>query len=209
MSSDACMVVLKHLVQAMTKEGENHQLSLEHLLRRRRSELQPSSNAEHRANREVMFDLLGDLAPTVRTIFERMEIAEEEIQRAQVIYPHKADRIWDSFTYLRPSPILIPHTSHLYRAHVRELITRVALADGDLRKKELEAATDAELCCVFCAVSQALPLQSDAVAAYQRVFKKVFPEVSFLDEFANSESYPGRADEIVTKLRRKHRQKRD
>ncbi len=209
MSSDTCMVGLKCPIQAMTKEGENHQLSLDQLLRRRRPELQPSFNAEHQVNTEVLFDLLGDLAPTVRAIFERMEIAEEEIQRAQEIYPHKADRIWDSFTYLRPSPILVPHTSHLYRAHVKELITRVVLADGDLRKKDLEAATDAELCCVFCAVSQALPLQSDSVAAYQRVFKKVFPEASFLDEFANSESYPGRADEIVTKLRRKYRQKRD
>ncbi len=193
----------------MTKEGENHQLSLDYLLRRRQPELQPAANAEHQASKEAMLNLLGELAPTVRTVFERMEIAEEEILKAQESYPHKADEIWNSFKYLRPSPILEPNTSHLYRAHVKEIVTRIAQANGDLRKKDLEAATDAELCCMFCAVSQALPLQLDAVAAYQQVFKRVFPDVSFLDEFANSESYPGRAEEIIAELRRKYRQKRE
>lgn len=193
----------------MTKEGDNHQLSFDYLLRHRQSEFQSSAKTERLANREAMLDLLGELAPTVRTVFQHMEIAEEEIQKAQEIYPHKADEIWNSFKYLRPSPILEPHTPHLYRAHVRELITRIAQADGDLRKNDLEAATDAELCCLFCVVSQAFPLQSDAVVAYQRVFKRVFPDLTCLGEFAKSEIYPGRTDEIIAQLRRKYGQSRD
>lgn len=193
----------------MTKEGENYQPSLDHLLRHHQSELRPFPDTDDQATREAMFSLLGELAPTVRTIFERMRIAEEEIEKAQTDFPHKADEIWGSFTYLRPTPLLDPCTSHLYRAHAREIVTRIAQADGSLRKKDLEAATDAELCCVFCAVSQAFPLQGDAVAAYQRVFKNVFPNATFLDEFARSESYPGRADEIISGLRRRYQQKRD
>lgn len=203
------MVGWKYSIHTMTKEGENYQLSLDYLLRRRQPELQPSPDTDHQANREAMLDLLGEMAPTVRSIFEQMEIAEEEIETAQAKYPHKAEEIWRSFTYLRPTPLLYRCTPHLYRAHAREIIGRIIQTQGKERKKDLEAATDAELCCAFCAVSQALPLQSDAVAAYQQVFKRVFPDVTFLDEFGRSESYPGRADEIVAELRKKYRQKRD
>ena len=79
---------------------------------------------------------------------------------------------------------------------------------GQTKKKELEAATAAELCCVFCNVSQVHPLQSDAVAAYQKLFNQVFPDALSVDEVVIQESYPGRADEIIAKLRRKFQQPR-
>jgi hypothetical protein len=72
----------------------------------------------------------------------------------------------------------------------------------------VQAATAAELCCIFCQTSQLHGLQSDAVVAYQKVFKQVFPNVLFQDEVVIQESYPGRADEILGQLQRKFHQPR-
>ena len=99
-----------------------------------------------------------------------------------------------------------PRTPQLYRAHVREIVGRIVLRQT--KKAELEAATAAELCCVFCAASQAYGLQSDAVAAYQKLFNQVFPDAIIAGDLVIQESYPGRADEMITELRRKFQQPR-
>ena len=185
----------------MTKETASHSRALEFLRRQ-----QPEETDESQGIREIMLAAMGERGAALQGIFECMAIAEEEIAAAQEAHPDKAGDIWHSFTHLRPSPLLEPRTPQLYRAHARELIQRVAA--GHTKKAELAAATAAELCCVFCAASQLSGLQSDAVAAYQKLFKQVFPDVFLEDEVTIQESYPGRADEIIAELRRKVRQPR-
>lgn len=184
----------------MTKENGSHQLSLDYALQKLRqttNETQP----EHTVSIEPMLSMMGDFGTRIQDVFACMAIAEEEISAAQARQPDRADDIWNSFKYLQPSELLQPRTPQLYRAHAKEIVFRIA--HGQTKRTQLEAATAAELCCVFSAVSLASPLQSDAVAAYQKLFKQVFPNVTIYEGMAIQESYPGRTDEIISSLRRR------
>mgnify|MGYP007059383117 CR=1 FL=1 len=142
------------------------------------------------------------LGEVISTCFSDMEIAEQEIARAQKRHPAQADLIWQSFKHLMPSELLSPKTETLYRAHCREILDRVA--EGE----PIQPATYAELACLFCATSLTAPLNQDGSAAYWHVFQTIFPNM--LDEvgYTPRESYPGRTLELIEELKRKHQIKR-
>lgn len=156
-----------------------------------------------RLNRSAMLGLMPKgLANVIDTCFSDMEIAEQEIAKAQKRHPPKADVIWQSFKYLMPSELLSPKTETLYRAHCREILDRVA--EG----QPIQPATYAELVCLFCATSLAAPLNQDGSAAYWHVFKTIFPNALDDVEYAPRESYPGRTLELIGEMQRKHQIKR-
>jgi hypothetical protein len=85
-------------------------------------------------------DLLSDIADTVSSVFDQIEWAEEEIDRALRRHPAAADAIYHGFTLLMPTH---PRLSRelVYRAHCRELVDRIA--DG----ADTRPDTAAEVCC--------------------------------------------------------------
>lgn len=123
----------------------------------------------------IVDDLLGG---GLSGIFERMEWAEDEIEKARARHPRHADRIFHSFLLLTPTHERM-ETEFVYRSHARELLDRVA-AGADTRP-----ATAAEICCAMLEVSLRTPLKSAAMGLYLRMWQAAgFPEISEFTEFS-------------------------
>jgi hypothetical protein len=107
-------------------------------------------------------------------IFERMDIAEEEIATARQRHPAASDQLYHSFRLLTPTHDRMEYEP-VYRAHCRELLDRVA-AGADTRP-----GTAAEVCCALHDVSLATPLRSSATGLYFRMWLAAgfptFPEL--------------------------------
>jgi hypothetical protein len=141
--------------------------------------------------------LMDDLG--LAGIFERMDIAEEEITLAQKRHPDASDRLYHSFTLLIPTHERMEYEP-VYRAHCRELLDRVA-AGGDTR-----IGTAAEMCCTLYDVSLIAPLRSSAAGLYFRAWQSAglpdFPELVSASE--NHEALEGsRIDDHEAETRRK------
>lgn len=137
----------------------------------------------------VLGDLLGDLlGGGLAGIFEHMEWAEEEIEKARARHPQHADRIYHSFLLLRPNVALKRmETEFVYRSHCRELLDRVAAGE------DTRPGTAAEICCTLLETSLVAPLTSAAVGLYMRMWQAArFPEFR---EFAEA----GRHHEALEK----------
>ena len=82
----------------------------------------------------------------------RMEIAEEEIARAQQQHPDKAGVLRNSFLACH-TPIIppLPHLDPLYRAHVRQLLAMIA--EG----QDVDRPTLAEVSVMTLAVAEKAP----------------------------------------------------
>ncbi|MBO3732786.1 hypothetical protein [Glycomyces niveus] len=132
-------------------------------------------------------------------IFERMDIAEEEIAAAQKRHPDASDRLYHSFKLLVPSHERMEYEP-VYRAHCREILHRVATG-GDTR-----IGTAAEVCCTLHDVSLIAPLRSAASGLYLRMWRAAglpdFPELIPASE--NHEALEGsRIDDHESETRRK------
>jgi hypothetical protein len=135
-------------------------------------------------------------------IFERMDIAEEEITRAQQRHPktsETSDRLYHSFKLLVPTHERMEYEP-VYRAHCREILNRVA-AGTDTR-----IGTAAEVCCTLHDVSLIAPLRSSAAGLYFRAWRAAglpdFPELVPASE--NHEALEGsRIDDHESETRRK------
>lgn len=118
----------------------------------------------------IIGDLLGG---ALAGIFERMEWAEDEIDKARTRHPRHADRIWHSFLLLAPTHARMA-TEFVYRSHCRELLDRVAAGE------DTRPGTAAEICCAMSQVSLATPLRSAAAGLYMRMWQTAgfpgFPE---------------------------------
>jgi hypothetical protein len=155
---------------------------------------------------QLIGEVFGDNALRINNLFTCMEIAEEVIADTQEKYPEKAEEIFNSFRFLKPRPLLQlskHHNLQLYRHHAQELVKRVVHGD------DIKPATSAELACVFCEISLEHPLTHDYIAAYAKLFTAVFPtKAQEIWPYPISESYPGRTDEIIGRLREKFSQER-
>ena len=143
--------------------------------------------------------LEGDAAfwEQVGNTFKFIEVAEEEIARAQHRYPEQAAHLHRTFSFLRPDHFINYHPT-IYRHHCRELLERIA-AGADTRPGTL-----AEAAIAIMQVTLATPVQRDVAILYGRIFKRFFPEqYETLRHFPTEESFPGRCDEILETLRRK------
>ena len=161
---------------------------------------------ENQSAQQLIGEIFGDDAARINHLFTCMEIAEEAIADAQEKHPDKAEEIFNSFRLLQPSPLLQlskHHSLQLFRHHAKELVLRVA-QDNDIKP-----ATTAELASLFCEISLVQPLHHDYVAAYAKVFTAVFPtKAQEIWPEPLPESYPGRTDEIIGRLREKFSQER-
>lgn len=138
-----------------------------------------------------LFDIAG-LPRTVSNVFNRMEIAEEELARAGV----------DCFWELCSTDGFDIAAVWLYRAHARELCER---ARDSL---SLVPATYAEMCLALRDTSLKAPLNEQGRTAYQRAFSRALvlgdQEVPvWLQSAEGREPWPGAADEILDEVRRK------
>lgn len=157
------------------------------------------------ASTRVDAGLLARVLPegSVRQIgrlFDLMKIAEEEILAAKRACPRKAKTIDTAFRYAQPFA-LVGYGDELYRAHVREIISRLKMGEP------LSPGTDAEVLVAFSLASLQAPLASEFAHAMSTVFARCFPGSRL--ESAGSEAWPGRSREIVEELRRKLARDRD
>jgi len=150
-------------------------------------------------------ELLGlRLSDTLDRLFRAMEIAEEEIAKAQERWPEKKEELWGAFRYLSVGTCTIPegYADQVYRAHCQEILERV------VRGQPLEPGTDAECMVALCEMSQVTPLHSPAVCLYRKLFERRLgydpsPEV------ASFEEWTGSSRELESELRKKLARERD
>ncbi|WP_436501698.1 hypothetical protein [Actinokineospora sp. HUAS TT18] len=102
-------------------------------------------------------------------LFQQMTWAEDEIQKAAGRHPSAADRLFHSFTLLRPTHDRMT-TEFVYRSHCAEILQRV------ISGADTTPATAAELCCVCGEASCLAPLNRAAVGLYMRMWSIAFPD---------------------------------
>jgi len=137
-------------------------------------------------------------------LFRAMEIAEEEIAKAQERWPGKKEELWSAFRYLGTGTCSIPggYADRVYRAHCREILERI------VRGEDLRPGTDAECMVALCEMSQVTPLHFPAVCLYRKLFERRLgydpsPEV------ASFEEWTGSSREWESELRKRLARERD
>jgi len=142
--------------------------------------------------------LPDDLATVFHNTFAMVKLAEEEIDKAKAQHPKHADKILLHKTFKLMAPgILLTYGEALYRAHCRELIRRV------LKNRDTRPGTDAEMLAMFSATSALAPFNARAVAAYETVFARVFPEKAASLGKMSTEPWQGSTREIIDDMRKK------
>lgn len=150
------------------------------------------------ALREV---LDGPLSNAIEECFQRMEIAEEAIQRFTDDHPERRDEINRAFGALCWQ---LPVRAHdrVFRAHVEELLQRV------VDRASLEEATRAEVLMLLSEGSLIAPLGPQRAALFVTLFKEVWGEAAPLGgEVVINEPWKGASAELLDELRRKFRAK--
>lgn len=146
-----------------------------------------------------LLDLIA--APSVSLIgrtFARMEIAEDEIARAKERHPTAAARLDRAFGILCPTAPINDKSTDVYRAHVAELLDRVA------RDEDTTLATRAEVLCLLLDTSLKAPLRPEAQACAERLFAGVTGEPA-PGPGATAEPWPQAAAEVLADCARKLR----
>jgi len=143
-----------------------------------------------RASMAAKLNLPGLVGQT----FAAMEIAEEEIARAHLTKAESSK----AFGAMCPTEPIRGKALELYRAHAKELVSRVK-AGADLRP-----ATDAELLAVFSDTSLIAPTGQNGAAAFEALWARVFPRAKIGGEPAGREHWKGAVDEVIETARRKY-----
>lgn len=122
-------------------------------------------------------DLLGG-GLGLAGIFERMAIAEDEIDKARARHPEQRDRIWHSFRLLTPNMRLKRmETEMVFRSHCAEILDRVAAGE------DTRPGTAAEVCCVLLETSMSAPLTTTGTGLYMRMWQAGrFPKIDEITE---------------------------
>ena len=102
--------------------------------------------------------------------FDKMEIGENEIGKAQSRHPERSQTIWDSFKLLCPSAYVREALEPVYRAHCAELLDRVA------HGFDTTLGTKAEVMMGLSETSLKSPLPHTAAVLYARIFQGIFPD---------------------------------
>jgi hypothetical protein len=139
--------------------------------------------------------LFEELRQSTMGIFEKMEIAEYEIEKGMRRHPDRADIIYkDSFKYLCPSSR--PDNELLYRGHCREIIERIATSSDP------RLATAAELLIPFSEASLMSPLTTVGTYIYYKLFIQCFgkaPGDIYLDDLKTL--YEDEANAEISQMR--------
>lgn len=131
---------------------------------------------------------------SIGQVFSCMGIAEEEISAYQRRHRSRAQKANRAFRWLLPSDLLRGKSEKVYRAHVRELIDRVARGQNPI------PLTKAEVLSLLSAQSLIAPL----AAQYSACMGKLFRDLGLGDVEATPEPWKGASEELLDELRRKH-----
>ena len=130
-------------------------------------------------------------------LFDQMEVAEDEIAKAQNRHPDAKEKLWNAFRLMQPG-VLLGFPDELYRAHCRELLERI-YQDLDTRP-----GTQAECLVAFSEMSLVAPLRHDAELAMKHLFVSLFPnQAAQWDVVPTYETYQGATNEILAQVRSK------
>jgi hypothetical protein len=147
---------------------------------------------------DIVAEITGDLAD----VFELMNVAEEEIERAAKLHPDAADTLWHSFSLLRPPPgaLMEQVAPFVARGYFRELLERVATG------QDTRPGTAAEGCLVLRDVSLSTPLNTPAAGLYHRLWRLAFGSMPEVWQMPGGEHYEALEssliDEFEAELRR-------
>lgn len=109
----------------------------------------------------------GGQAGVIRFVFRQMEIVEEEIRRAQKIFPEKSDLIYEAFPvarspFLENASLMKPPSCEraevLFRTHVRQLLRYIG---GGI---DLDRPTMVEVAVIVAGMSESAPVNSELVS---------------------------------------------
>lgn len=141
----------------------------------------------------------GGTAGMLTGLFERMEWAEDEIDRAMRRHKASASTLYHSFSLLTPTGVMSERAEFVYRSHVRELLARV-VAGQDTRP-----GTAAEVCLACSESSLVAPLTDTAAGLYGRMWDAAgFPGDQFHARQEHHEALSGSLiDDAERELRRK------
>jgi hypothetical protein len=123
--------------------------------------------------------LYDDATSQLGGYMQQLGWAEDEIQAGMRRHPAAADAIWHSLTLTTPTADLM-RVEIVYRAHVREIVDRVA-AGQDTRP-----GTAVEVAILCCHVSQLAPLTTTAAGLYFRVLRAAGLPFALDDEHAGA-----------------------
>lgn len=139
-------------------------------------------------------DLIPEYRNELQSAFDAMEIAEDEIAQAMLLYPESRYLIYGAFMTLLPQ---FSMPAKLYRKHCKELLARVA------QGLELNHPTEAELLGTLMHVSWILPMHNEPSAFYAKLFAALFPEDVFEQLEMLNERYIGETDNLRAELETK------
>jgi hypothetical protein len=166
----------------------------------------PKTRTKKNNPTDKIFDLIGDKGGQFKKVFEMMDVAEKAIAEKRKEYPDYDGKINNAFRFLMPSDIFHRFSANdmLYRKHCEEIIDRILFSP-----KLLKYGTDAEVLATLSLASLVAPLDSDHANVYFLLFRKLFREqyerlkYTVGGNLVSYESYPGRAKEITTQLKKK------
>ena len=133
---------------------------------------------------------------TVGRTFDLMEVAERVITDFESRFPAQKALIHTTFKVLCPNE-LVRYGDDVYRAHCRELITRV------IRGERTQDATAVELLCGMSEASLIAPPKRTYAALMRQLFLEIFPEKKEIAGSADPEEYAGAIAELRAELSRK------
>ncbi|WP_329492561.1 hypothetical protein OG618_37865 (plasmid) [Kitasatospora sp. NBC_01246] len=156
---------------------------------------------------QIVAEIRAAIETGLAPLFAAMEWAEEEIEDGQARHGERGQhtsRIWrESFALARPTHDRFSRAEILYRAHVSELVDRVATG------KDTRPGTTAELIAVLMDCSLVGPLNSAASCLQMRLFARAFPAAfeQHIAEAVELEAYETvhgkQADEYEAEMRRR------
>ncbi|NQE89763.1 hypothetical protein [Nocardia terpenica] len=142
-------------------------------------------------------DILMEVKGMFDAVFDQMEWAEDEIERAQRRYPHAKNKLYHSFLLLRATHDLMG-TEIVYRAHCREILARV------VKGEDTRPGTAAEICTMMSEISLRTSLNTAAFGLYARAWKLAGLPGDQFDSLPHYEAIAGsRIDDFEAESRAK------
>jgi hypothetical protein len=161
--------------------------------------------------RESLLSMMGSTGSVIGSVFEHMEIVEQELIAAMEQFPDRAEVIFHMFgQFSDMSSLIIDNcmSNKLFRHHVAELLQRVG---QNPPKRIMEMGTTVEVALGAYFTSLKVPLNEDGAALYEKVWIDIFGEKAFhdihekgnLNDVKTKESWIGATEEFFSEARRK------
>lgn len=158
-----------------------------------------------------LLKFMGRTGSVIGSVFEHMEIMEQEQTAAMEQYPDRAEVIFHMFgQFSDMSSLIIENcmSNKMFRHHVAEILQRVG---QNQPKRIIELGTTVELALGAYFTSLKVPLNQDGTAIYVHLWIEIFGEKAFqdltgkgnLNDVKAQESWVGATEEFIGAFRRK------